>query len=215
VSLLQTAHSRVVAPRRVQRIATIVAPLIPPESRVLDLGAGTGAVAQAVIQLRPDIKLTALEVKARPDAVISEIEYDGRTIPFADGAFACVMLVDVVHHAFEPVRLLSEARRVSSQRVVIKDHRADALGSRVILSFMDWVSNARNGISMPYTYWTRAEWREMFAQAGLEEESWSGHLRLYPPPATFLFDASLQFIASLNVSAETSKKTPSPSTFVP
>jgi SAM-dependent methyltransferase len=146
---------------------------------------------------RPDIELTAVDVKVRPDALIPVVSYDGVTLPFEDGAFDCVLLVDVVHHAWEPAHLLTEARRVCRERVILKDHLADAFGAHAVLSFMDWVSNARHGIAMPYTYWTQKEWAELFAVTGLSVERWRTRLHLYPRPLSLVFDASLQFVASL------------------
>jgi SAM-dependent methyltransferase len=197
MSMVQSIHRRLVGSRRVERLASQIVKLLPPNARVLDLGAGDGAIARAVLQRRPDLTIIALEVKIRDAALIQEVEYDGHTIPFRDKAFDCVMLIDVVHHAWDPVRVLAEARRVASRRVIVKDHLARSSAARLTLSFMDWVSNARHGISMPYTYWGRPEWADMLARAGLEVESWCGRLQLYPFPASVLFDGSLQFIASL------------------
>jgi SAM-dependent methyltransferase len=196
---LRSLHHRLVVNRRVGRLADLLMPLIPAGARVLDLGAGDGAIARAIRVRRPDIAVTALEVKAREETAIPELLYDGHTVPFRDGAFDCVLLIDVVHHAWNPPRLLSEARRVASQRVILKDHLARSAAARITLSFMDWISNAKYGIAMPYTYWNRAEWDALFDASGLEVETWSGRLQLYPRPASYVFDASLQFIASLSV----------------
>jgi SAM-dependent methyltransferase len=192
-------HRRLVGLRRVERLAEQIAPLLPPNARVLDLGAGDGAIARAVLSRRPDLTITALEVKIRHATLIQEIKYDGHTIPFREAAFDCVILIDVVHHTWNPVRVLAEARRVAGYRVILKDHVAGSSAARLTLSFMDWVSNAEYGINMPYTYWSRAEWSDMLTRAGLEVESWSARLHLYPFPASKVFDGSLQFIASLMV----------------
>jgi len=198
---LRAIHHHFVMNRRVERLAALIAPFLTDRGHVLDLGAGDGSIARAVMTLRPDIAVTALEVKARSEVVLPELIYDGWTIPFEDGAFDCVMLVDVVHHAPDPARLLAEAKRVTRERVILKDHLGSSLGARLTLSFMDWVSNAKYGISMPYTYWSRQEWGEMLAEASLEVESWCGELQLYPFPASALFDGSLQFMANLIVSS--------------
>jgi SAM-dependent methyltransferase len=203
VRWVRSAHHQHIVPRRVDRLAAQIAPLLPEGARVLDLGAGTGAIAQAIMQRRPDLECIALEVKVRSDALIPLVAYDGRSIPFDDCTFDCVLLIDVVHHAWEPVHLLAEARRVCKKRIVLKDHLADAVAAPAILSFMDWISNARYGIAMPYTYWTRQEWAQMLTSADLGVESWCGHLHLYPRPASWVFDASLQFLASLTAVSPT------------
>jgi hypothetical protein len=62
---------------------------------------------------------------------------------------------------------------------------------------MDWVGNSAYGVHLPYNYWSKSEWDLAFAQLGAEVEHWQARLRLYPFPASLLFDRSLHFIARL------------------
>jgi SAM-dependent methyltransferase len=107
------------------------------------------------------------------------------------------MLVDVLHHAEDPLALLREAARVARTAVAIKDHLREGLAANATLRFMDWVGNGRFGVRLPYRYWTREEWREAFAETGLVVEHWNEKLALYAPPASLLFDRSLHFVARL------------------
>lgn len=107
------------------------------------------------------------------------------------------MLIDVLHHAEQPVALLREAMRVSKGRILIKDHTQDGLLAALRLRFMDYVGNARYGVNLPFHYWPLAKWQAVLRDLGLHVESWNSQLRLYPWPATYLFDASLQFVTCL------------------
>jgi hypothetical protein len=91
--------------------------------------------------------------------------------------------------------LLREAMRVARQVIVIKDHRLDGLLAGPILRAMDWVGNSRYDVSLPYNYWTKQKWLQAFDALGIEIGSWTTQLKLYPWPASCLFDRSLHFVA--------------------
>ncbi|HWZ83259.1 MAG TPA: class I SAM-dependent methyltransferase [Terriglobales bacterium] len=195
--LAGSLHDRYVAPRRVRILANLVAPLLPENARVLDVGCGDGAVSRAIQQLRPDLHIEGVEVLLRDRSEIPVAAYDGKNLPFPDQSFDCVVMVDVLHHENDPARLLREAARVTSQCVVVKDHLLEGLLAAPTLRFMDWVGNARHGVALPYRYWRRAEWQLEIERAGLAPVTWDESLRLYPWPASLVFDRELHFVSRL------------------
>jgi SAM-dependent methyltransferase len=174
-----------------------IAPLLPRDGTVLDVGAGDGHVARALMQLRPDVRIEGIDVLVRPDTQIPVTEFDGRTMPCADDAYDAVLFVDVIHHAEDGKTLLREAARVARKAVIIKDHRRDGFQAAPTLRFMDAVGNRRHGVALPYTYWSTAEWERTFKEVGLEPEVQVRRLGLYPFPASLLFDRGLHFVARL------------------
>ncbi|MFQ5974559.1 MAG: SAM-dependent methyltransferase, partial [Alphaproteobacteria bacterium] len=62
-----------------------------------------------------------------------------------------------------------------------------------------WVGNASHGVPLPYNYWPERRWRDAFKRIGLTPSIWLSNLKLYPPPAAWLFDRSLHFIARLEL----------------
>jgi hypothetical protein len=62
---------------------------------------------------------------------------------------------------------------------------------------MDYVGNARHGVALPYDYWTRKQWNQVFTEIGVTPTQWADRLGLYPVPLTFMFDRSLHFIARM------------------
>ncbi len=88
-------------------------------ARVLDLGTGVGAMAAELHRRYPGIALTGVDVSetqlARARALHPVADYvlaDAVALPFADGAFDRVHGSWMLEHVAEPVRVLSEVRRV-------------------------------------------------------------------------------------------------------
>jgi SAM-dependent methyltransferase len=125
--------------------------------------------------------------------------FDGLSIPLGDGETDVVMLMDVLHHAADPHKLLGEAARVASQAIVIKDVTPLGLLAHPTLRFMDWIGNARHGVPLPYDFWPQGKWRRAFAAAGLSVDATRRRLGLYPFPGNLLFERRMHFIVRLAV----------------
>jgi SAM-dependent methyltransferase len=193
---LDRLHASRVFPRRVRVLAELIAPLLPAGAAVLDVGCGDGAVAAGIAARRPDVAVCGVDVLVRSGTRIPVAPFDGRTLPFGDGSFGAALLVDVLHHAADPRRLLAEAGRVAPL-VVVKDHVRSGLLAAATLRFMDSVGNRRHGVALPYRYFSEAEWRDAIAAAGLAVRSWTTALRLYPYPADWVFGRRLHVFAVL------------------
>lgn len=161
------------------------------------MGAGDGFLGFEVQRTRPDVALSGIDVLVRTDTKIPVTPFDGSTIPFDSKSFDVVMFVDVLHHTPDPVVLLREALRVARHSIVIKDHRLDGVLAGSTLAFMDWVGNARHGVSLPNNYWPERRWRDTFAELGLGIGAWDTDLGLYPGLADRVFGRSLHFVARL------------------
>lgn len=196
-------HGRMVFGRRVAVLARHVAALLPRHAAVLDIGCGDGSIAARIGELRPDVRIEGIDVLVRADTKIPAQEFDGRSIPFPDDAFDSVLLLDVLHHADDQMRLLAEACRVARQSIVIKDHYSDGPVDEITLRAMDWVGNARHGVALPYKYWSREAWARAFAELDLRPARAIERLGLYPAPASLVFERGLHFIAALEPSRGT------------
>ena len=185
--------------RRVQVLADWFAQLAPNNARILDVGCGSGLVAALLKRKRPDIEILGVDVLVRDETYIPVQAFDGGRLPFADRSFDVVLFSDVLHHTPDPLALQSEAQRVARQFVLIKDHYKKGLFAATRLRLMDWVGNARFGVSLPYNYWTEPQWHAAWQQLGLRPERLISSLGLYPVPADWLFGAGLHFIGLLAV----------------
>jgi len=194
--MLAYAHQRVHG-RRVEILARHIAELLPHGASVLDVGSGDGMLAARIGELRPDTRIAGVDVLVRPESRIRVQSFDGTRLPFANDEFDAILLVDVLHHAREQQALLSETARVARRAVIIKDHSVRGTLARPTLRFMDWVGNARHGVSLPYSYWTPAQWEHGLSAARLRVTERRDRLGLYPWPASLIFERSLHFIAVL------------------
>jgi SAM-dependent methyltransferase len=195
VNAVDQLHQNYVLSRRVRVLGEHLAKLLPPGASVLDVGSGDGLLAAELLRKRSDIQVQGVDVHVRTTAAIPVASFDGRTLPFGDSSFDAVVLVDVLHHADDPARLLREAARVARGPILIKDHTCDRFLAIPTLRFMDRVGNARHGVSLPYRYWRRQTWLDNFRALGLEITFWENDLGLYPIPARWLFGGSLHFLA--------------------
>jgi SAM-dependent methyltransferase len=188
-------HERLVFSRRLRVLAEALAPLLPA-GLLADVGCGDGSLALAIARIRPDIEPRGFDVLARPQARIPVELYDGRHLPLTDRQVACALLVDVLHHASDPVGLLAECARVAGV-VVVKDHLARGRIDRATLSVMDWVGNRPHGVRLEYRYFDDKKWHEVCRTAGLRSTGETPVRGLYPFPLSLLFGRRLHFAARL------------------
>ena len=199
MNVLGKIHGDYVHPRRVQVLCRCFCELLPTGARVLDVGSGDGWLARLIMTERPDLVITGIDVLVRDQTHIPVAPFDGVTIPHTTGSFDAVLFVDVLHHTTDPMVLLREARRVARQSIVIKDHLCNGFFAAMILKFMDWVSNKKHGVVLPYNYWSQQRWLDAFQELGLTIQTWMNDLKLYPGAADWVFGRSLHFIARLDV----------------
>ena len=191
-------HDRMVFGRRIRSLADALAGVIPPKARVLDVGCGSGTLAKAILARRPDISIEGIDVLVRPSTDIPVTRYDGQTIPWGDGAFDICLFVDVLHHVDDPEALLREAKRVSRQGIVIKDHFREGVLAGATLRAMDWFGNASHGVVLPYNYLSPPEWDRVWSNLGLKVRSMTKRIGLYPRPFSWLFERNLHFVAGVS-----------------
>jgi SAM-dependent methyltransferase len=166
--LLNYIHENLIFKRRVRVLSNSIAKLIPENSTILDIGCGDGLIDSQIIEQRPDIKITGLDVLVRDKTFIEVIKFDGKSIPFQDNQFDCAMFIDVLHHTTDPIILLKEGKRIAKDFIIIKDHLRDGFFSGGTLKLMDWVGNARHNVVLPYNYWQSKQWENAFSQLNLK-----------------------------------------------
>lgn len=196
-TLLNTAHDKAVFRRRVDVLSSCLARVLPEQGTVLDVGCGSGEIAQAIMHDKPGLAFRGIDVLLRPKVAIPAQAYNGHDFPYADGAVDWVTIVDVLHHTDDPAVVLREAARVASQGIVIKDHLREGIAAAQTLRFMDWVGNRGHDVRLPYNYLARAEWTAMFDRLGWTVTHWDEEIRLYPFPANLIFGRKLHFVAKL------------------
>ncbi len=205
LDLLGKTHQRFVFQRRSQVLARNISALLEEGSSVLDVGCGNGQIAALMIQEKPSLRVTGVDIHARPSCAIPFALYDGTTIPYPDRYFDAVILVDVLHHTHRPAELLQECVRVAKSNVIIKDHYAEGYFDHKVLAFMDWVGNRAWNVKLTYHYLSRREWIDLFKRLQLKTEKlYEKGIGLYPLLFKPFFENGLHFIVKLKpLSTET------------
>ena len=138
--------------------------------RLLDIGGGTGVIAQCIAELFPVGRVTAVDVVDRfcPGLTIDARTYDGTALPFADGAFDAATINNVVHHVPVAARvgLFRDIRRTVAGPLYIKDHEARSWLDHHRLAALDFIGNIPFGGQVQAEYLTHADWQALAAAAG-------------------------------------------------
>jgi ubiquinone/menaquinone biosynthesis C-methylase UbiE len=156
-------------------LASIEAALPRNVTRLLDIGGGTGVIAQAMHELFGIPEVVSLDVYDRflPGLGVTTATYDGRTLPFPADRFDAVVINNVLHHV-EPadrLPLLRECARVAPRGVVvIKDHLAQGPLDHVRLGALDLLGNVPFSGMLRARYLSAREWASLAEAAGYRSD---------------------------------------------
>jgi SAM-dependent methyltransferase len=153
--------------------------------RVLDVGGGTGVIAQAIAEFLPVSDVVSVDLVDRFCTTLSvqTQQYDGRTLPFASGDFDAATLNNVLHHVPTAARadLLREIRRTTRGPLYIKDHERRGVLDHWRLTVLDAIGNIPFGGMLWAHYLTRCEWENLAHETGYRiAERVSGGYRAAP-----------------------------------
>lgn len=140
----------------------------------LDVGGGTGVMAQAVKTLFRLERVASVDVEDRylPGLDIETSVYDGHRLSFGDGAFDCILLFNVLHHVPVAGRaaLLRECRRVAGDGpIYIKDHLSAGVLDFSRLSILDLLGNVPFHGMLSAHYLSEADWSTLALATGDRE----------------------------------------------
>lgn len=166
-AMLRRWNSLEIAQLRTRRLPARLSPHVPRGGSVLDVGSGNGEIASLLLKMGSAAAIHGVDVLAHPNPLIPTLTFDGEHLPYEDGAFDLVTLIDVLHHTFHPERLLAEAVRVSRGRVLVKDHYWTSALDRWILILSDFVGNQPYGVSLPYAFLRMEQWARLFDDLAL------------------------------------------------
>jgi len=134
---------------------------------MLDIGAGSGLVAEMIASIFPGKTVVAVDVTNRilPTVGVPFRTFDGTMLPFENGSFDCALLCNVLHHVKVDQRrgLLTEILRVTGGGpLVIKDHIAESRLDHFKLAWLDFAGNAPFGGMVEARYLGGSDWDALF-----------------------------------------------------
>ena len=199
-NLLKRWNDMPMAQIRARRLPSFLAPHIPVGATILDVGSGDGRIAVSIMTEGGAASVQGVDVLLQDSPQIPTTSFDGEHLPFADGAFDLVTLIDVLHHTHHPERLLAEAVRVSRGKILIKDHDWVTWLDRWVLALSDYLGNKAYGVALPYNFLRQEDWTALFADLSLRKVT-SEHFRYAP------YDFSRQVIFVVEPSSPPPTKT--------
>jgi len=198
-SIHARVHRALTLDRRIRVLAEQLARLLPDHATVLDVGTGSGEIAREVARRRRGLTIDGIDTHVRPDPAIPVRQFDGFSIPAAAHSYDFVTIVDVLHHATDPMALLREAMRVARQAVILKDHNCDSRFARRVMTFTDWFGNRQHGVQLEFNFWSASQWRAAWQELGTAPSPYLTDFGLYPRLTRIVFAKDMDFIARLPV----------------
>ena len=150
----------------------------PAHRAVLDVGGGTGLLAEAMHHVFKLDRVVSVDIDDRflPGLGIETAQFDGTQLPFGNGSFDAVVLNNVLHHVPRPARpaLLRDCVRVSRGPIYIKDHISASRLDTLRLAVLDVIGNVPFSGMVTAHYLAPRAWVELAAAAGLVIEAETG-----------------------------------------
>jgi ubiquinone/menaquinone biosynthesis C-methylase UbiE len=149
-----------IAPRE-RRITSWIERWVPSGATVLDVGAGSGLLAQALTITR-GIRATLVDVVDNNRSPFALRLYDGHELPFSRREFDIALLAFVLHHSADAAGTLAEAARVAARLLILEDtYRGPH--ERLAMRWTDWILNRGHDIAPAWGQLRPQEWRTFVA----------------------------------------------------
>lgn len=186
-----------VSHNRVEDILRKITPHIDTKKKILDIGSGTGMISHRLKSEGYLIKCVDIGNGSIYDDTDPTI-YDGVKLPFKSNSFDTAFLITVLHHVPEPQAVLTEAKRVAKQVIVMEDLVRSPI-QRYMTYMMDSIVNLEF-FSHPHSNKTDREWKSLFKSLDLSVSHFSFH------NYWGIFISGLYVLDHLDISAKTNLK---------
>lgn len=148
---------------RARSLGEKIIPHLNREELILDIGSANCTVAELLI--KQNLKVYPLDIRDYSIVdTLSPILYDGERMPFRNDQFDTSLILFVLHHTFDPAKLLLEARRVS-RRVIVFEDIILSRTHKLLTSAADMLVNLEF-YNQPHTNKRDDEWQAIFRELG-------------------------------------------------
>jgi ubiquinone/menaquinone biosynthesis C-methylase UbiE len=140
-------------------------PFLQEDETILDVGTGNGGLVYHLQKSGYQINQT-IDIKNKSGFhSVQPLIYDGKTFPFPDSSFDCIMIITVLHHTRNPEDLIKEAIRVARKRVIIMEDIYFNIFQKYITMIADSLNNMEI-VGHPHSNKTLNQWRTIFEKNG-------------------------------------------------
>lgn len=140
-------------------------------NKVLDVGLGAGTVSCLLMKKGFDVTgLDVCDLSIYED--LKPTIYDGVLMPYSDYEFDVSLLISVLHHCDDPMKVISEAKRVAKRAIIIDDTFTNQL-EKAVVSVNDMITN---GEFYFHEYRRLSEWEAVLKDMGYKvvfSDQWS------------------------------------------
>lgn len=151
-------------PARVDPLIASFASTIQPHSRIIDIGAGKGLLAQEMAR-QLSARVTLVDVAQYNHTHLPLTVCDSRALAFADASFDYALLSFVLHHSPNPDAILREALRVARKVVIVENIVRGRIRGAVTRLIDSWPA-IRYGTPPCHFVKTREEWLDFLDKFG-------------------------------------------------
>lgn len=143
-----------------------------------DIGSGHGLISWFSREQFKDIVLFDVVDYRDPEVTLPFISYAGDEYPPFDRSYDCTLLITVLHHASDPLKLLEDVWQHTRKRLIIIEsvfdvspgtvisplHKFDQYTQFVYAVFCDWFYNRvlNQDVFVPYNFNSPQNWRHIF-----------------------------------------------------
>lgn len=145
---------------RANQIFDHIGKYLSGKDTILDIGCGTGSIAKLIKKKKKSaVTLVDVQYNIMCDQY-PVIIYNGQKLPFADNQFTTSLLITVLHHTKDANQVIEEAKRVTSDKIIVIEDIFTDLPGRAITFVGDCLINWE--FHSPQTNHTQGEWSDIF-----------------------------------------------------
>ena len=162
--------------RAADHIIREISPYVKPNFKILDIGSGSGICAKRISE-KLGVKITLVDVVDKRKVELPLTLYDGRKLPFKNNSFDVTLLIFVLHHAQDLKAVLSEAKRVTKDKIIVYEDIITRNPFDKVDSFLHgFAFNKTWNLENEAIFRSEKEWKEIFNKLGLRI------IKIYPLP---------------------------------
>ena len=164
LGLVRNFYSSKIGQKWIENKLQTVYPHIHKPNSILDIGCGNGLISHRLLELQYNcIPLDVTNLSIIPNLKVQL--YDGQQLPYEDKSMDIALLLTVLHHTKDPVKVLKETARIAQKIIIIEDIYHNRL-QQYLTYGMDTLVNLGHS-SMTYQNKSDSEWKKVFEQLNL------------------------------------------------